>query len=83
MIDKQTIEDWKQTAEAFYGAIFCGDDWVHMVALNENKLIRKIIEAIEQDQQDIKSPCDLCKYDPPSSGDGKPCCMCPAQAKGV
>jgi len=24
------------------------------------------------------SPCDLCKYNPPSSTDGKPCTMCPA-----
>ena len=23
-------------------------------------------------------PCDLCRYAPPSSSDGKPCCMCPA-----
>lgn len=26
----------------------------------------------------IESPCDLCRYNPPSSGDGKPCSMCPA-----
>ncbi len=26
-------------------------------------------------------PCDLCVYNPPSSLDGKPCCMCPAEAK--
>lgn len=24
------------------------------------------------------SPCMLCKFNPPSSGDGKPCCICPA-----
>lgn len=24
------------------------------------------------------SPCDFCKYNPPSSCDGKPCTMCPA-----
>ena len=28
------------------------------------------------------SPCDLCRYNPPSSGDVKPCSMCPAAAKG-
>ena len=27
------------------------------------------------------SPCDLCRYKPPSSGDGKPCTMCPAQER--
>ena len=25
------------------------------------------------------SPCDVCRYRPPSSTDGKPCCMCPAE----
>ena len=29
------------------------------------------------------TPCDLCRYNPPSSGDGKPCSMCPACAKEV
>ena len=24
------------------------------------------------------TPCDVCKFSPPSSSDGKPCCMCPA-----
>ena len=27
----------------------------------------------------IPSPCDVCRYRPPSSTDGKPCCMCPAE----
>lgn len=31
------------------------------------------IKALEQ-----TCPCDLCLYNPPSSGDGKPCSMCPA-----
>lgn len=28
------------------------------------------------------TPCTFCIYNPPSSGDGKPCTMCPAVAKG-
>lgn len=27
------------------------------------------------------SPCDVCRYNPPSSGDGNPCSMCPASRK--
>jgi hypothetical protein len=27
------------------------------------------------------SPCDLCRYSPPSSCDDKPCTMCPAEVK--
>lgn len=26
-----------------------------------------------------KTPCDLCRYAPPSSSDGKPCRMCPVE----
>lgn len=25
------------------------------------------------------TPCDLCRHNPPSSGDGKPCSYCPAE----
>ena len=27
------------------------------------------------------NPCDVCKYNPPSAMDGKPCAMCPAEGK--
>ena len=27
------------------------------------------------------SPCDLCRYNPPSSSDGKPCSMCVAEGR--
>ena len=27
------------------------------------------------------TPCDACRYNPPSSCDGKPCTMCPASGK--
>lgn len=30
------------------------------------------------EQENAKTPCDLCRYNPPSSRDGKPCTMCPA-----
>ena len=32
-------------------------------------------------KQSELTPCDVCQYNPPSSGDGKPCSICPAQAK--
>lgn len=35
------------------------------------------IQALHE-KQEQKSPCDLCAYNPPSSLDGKDCCMCPA-----
>ena len=27
------------------------------------------------------TPCDVCKYNPPSSGGGKPCGICPAEGR--
>lgn len=27
------------------------------------------------------SPCDLCRFNPPSSADGKPCTMCPVERR--
>lgn len=37
-------------------------------------------EATEKKIQQL-TPCDRCAYDPPSSGDGKPCSFCPASKK--
>jgi len=47
----------------------------HGKIYEEHKLILELLEQT--------SPCDLCMYDPPSSGDGKPCTMCPASPKEV
>ena len=41
------------------------------------------IEDILGDEYDLEhlSPCTFCRFNPPSSCDGKPCCMCPAEKK--
>jgi len=53
-----------------------------------NKLIKKIDELLEHIDvaekiltQDSISPCDVCVYNSPSSTDGKPCTMCPAEGR--
>jgi len=38
------------------------------------------IAAIVREHGEV-SPCDVCAFNPPSSGDGKPCTMCPAIRK--
>lgn len=40
-----------------------------------------IVSFIEDQPTVNLSPCDVCAYSPPSSGDGKPCSMCPAVKK--
>ena len=37
--------------------------------------------AMGEALRERKNPCDLCRYNPPSSCDGKPCTMCPASSK--
>ena len=32
-------------------------------------------------QNEPLTPCDVCRFSPPSSGDGKPCCLCPADRR--
>ena len=38
-------------------------------------------DKTEWSRQSELSPCDVCQFDPPSSFDGKPCAVCPAQPK--
>ena len=40
------------------------------------------IELVDDAPTVDATPCDVCRYSPPSSGDGKPCTMCPAEGKG-
>ena len=42
--------------------------------------IYKAIESVPSAQPEL-SPCDVCRYYPPSSMDGKPCTICPAERK--
>ena len=42
---------------------------------------RKVINRIVAAKKCATSPCDLCRYNPPSSMGGKPCSVCPACAK--
>lgn len=41
--------------------------------------VDRLRELAQADREGI-SPCTFCRFNPPSSGDGKPCCMCPAEA---
>lgn len=45
--------------------------------------IAELIGRVDAAKKKIKqlTPCDRCAYDPPSSGDGKPCSFCPASKK--
>lgn len=56
------------------------DDWAEFWGFTREEyeeFLDMAVKALEQ-----TSPCDLCQYNPPSSGDGKPCIMCPACSGG-
>lgn len=54
----------------------------YQAAGHNNGLVKAIdvIKGLPSAQPEI-SPCDVCRYNPPSSADGKPCTMCPAERR--
>ena len=51
--------------------------------LTVQEICKRLERAETRAEKKIKqlTPCDRCTYDPPSSGDGKPCSFCPASKK--
>ena len=51
----------------------------------ERSMFAMALSALrEQERRRLTDyPCDFCRFGPPSSGDGKPCTICPAEAKEV
>lgn len=43
--------------------------------------VKMLIRAVVDNTRTANvTPCDVCRHNPPSSGDGKPCSMCPAES---
>lgn len=58
---------------------FYGNAKVDFPKLPITEALGDAIEALKEKKEREKlTPCDVCQFNPPSSGDGKPCCMCPA-----
>lgn len=60
--------------ESIYHRLFAIED-----ILGDEYDLDRLRELAQADREGI-SPCTFCRFNPPSSGDGKPCCMCPAVA---
>ena len=60
--------------ESIYHRLFAIED-----ILGDEYDLDRLRELAQADREGI-SPCTFCRFNPPSSGDGKPCCMCPAEA---
>ena len=71
------LEQWKELKETI---IELRDNDGTATQQEVCKFLANLMEILEKQMQEPKYPCDLCRYNPPSSCDGKPCTMCPAQA---
>lgn len=75
---EKLIERLKNAAGGPEDIKMCQDAATALSTLQaENESLRA--ELAQADREGI-SPCTFCVFNPPSSGDGKPCCMCPAVA---
>ena len=81
---KEVIEYWEQFNSEIDELLYLyRSDAARKKALEEQREAAEFTIAAlrEMDSQEKpKTPCDLCLYNPPSSGDGKPCTMCPASS---
>lgn len=65
--------------ESLYNAI---NQDIYINGMRSGKtILQKLVNAIGNGTV-LPSPCDVCRFRPPSSADGKPCCMCPATGRG-
>lgn len=82
MTREEAIEYW-ELFNSEIDDLLPGTDGACKKALEEQREVAEFTIAAlrEMDSQEKpKTPCDLCLYNPPSSGDGKPCTMCPASS---
>ena len=58
--------------------VFCKDETLRLM----NPIFDGRKKAIEAwNRRAVDTPCDLCLFNPPSSGDGKTCTMCVAERR--
>ena len=72
MMNAQTFEDYLR------GQVAKGK---YEIAVIPAHIALGIADYIEKNRSKNMTPCDVCRYNPPSSMDGKPCTMCPAERK--
>lgn len=71
--------DYSAMAHALEQAERAREDLTEMIRQIGATGLDRLRELDQADREGI-SPCTFCRFNLPSSGDGKPCCMCPAEA---
>ena len=79
---KEAIEYWEQFNSEIDKLLYRTYGARKKVLEEQREVVEFTIAALREmdSQEKPKTPCDLCLYNPPSSGDGKPCTMCPASS---
>lgn len=81
MTIEEAIEYWEELRKTFSCQIEKEENHFGRMHLQTTiDVIDTTLSAIRA-QKEYTSPCDLCRYNPPSSFDGKPCALCPAAPK--
>ena len=93
VIRKIALDDEGLTYDELYDIFGDNDPYRILETLSPSEAIEKIREYEEEQKRYCvtewdsdseacaNSPCHLCRFNPPGSGDGKPCSMCPAEGK--
>lgn len=77
-----TIEKLKDKLHDKIEIYVCEVEENTLIAQGMLKALVMMDEVLEKAEQEPFGPCDLCRFNPPSSADGKPCTMCPAEKGG-
>ena len=84
LISRQAALDAMETWDKFGcdpdGKLVRYDDDKHYIPYVHYEDMVHAIKHLPSAQPEL-SPCDVCRYYPPSSMDGKPCTICPAERK--
>lgn len=72
--------DYSAMAHALEQAERAREDLTEMIRQIGATGLDRLRELAQADREGI-TPCTFCRFNPPSSGDGKPCTCCPATGR--
>lgn len=76
------MERWEEVAQGHVKEFEARFSTQHSAWRDDVEMFQMAITALrEREMLDNCGVCGLCAYNPPSSGDGKPCSYCPATSR--
>ena len=81
LIDENTIIKMLNTMDRYTSEELTLCDTDKMFPKNEVFIVDDVFEGLEELPSAQLSPCDVCRYYPPSAMDGKACTLCVAERR--